>query len=145
MEVIQKLQGKQQLDAGDASTLLQFLQEQATPLLSLRSNMGSQCSQWPPSNQLHRDGSTPDQSTRQQPFDGALPSQKPSNSRRAMALTSRSEESGSLSRKGPGRQWKAGSLSGEDTRTSRSRSGDVSFNLSSMEEFPPMDLGRLVQ
>lgn len=36
MEIIQQLQRKEGLDTADASALLQFLQEQTTPILSLR-------------------------------------------------------------------------------------------------------------
>ena len=109
MEIIQSLQGKKGLDVVDASTLLQFLQEQATPVLSTRNAS--------PESKHEREHS---------------PAVKGPTSSRA------GEQSSQISAT---RVHRISTLSETEEVWSLSKSKDargLCFDLSSLEEFPPM-------
>ena len=113
MEIIQKLQGKKGLDVVDASTLLQFLQEQATPVLSTRNT-------------------SPESKDEREHSSSAAAVRGPTSSRAG-------EQSSQVS--AARRVHRISTLSETEEVWSLSKSKDargLSFDLSSLEEFPPM-------
>ena len=113
MEIIQRLQGKKGLDVVDASTLLQFLQEQATPLLSTRN-------------------ASPESKHERKHSPSAAAVRGPTSSRAG-------EQSSQIS--AARRVHRISTLSETEEVWSLSKSKDargLSFDLSSLEEFPPM-------
>ena len=138
MEVIQQLQRKEGLDAGDATTLLQFLQEQTTPILSLR-NVGVTF----PTPAVSRQQSSE--------LSGSFErrQQSPSSSVMSGTVPKTEEKGGQVSVRRTQGSVILNIASIEETEPSvvQSRGKDCSgksksFNLSSFEEFPPMGMTR---
>lgn len=112
VEIIQRLQGKKGLDVADASTLLQFLQEQATPVLSTRN-------------------ANPEFKHKQDDSPSAAAARGTTSSRGG-------DQSSQISAR---RVQRISTFSETEEAWSLSKSKDargVSFDLTSLDEFPPM-------
>ena len=113
VEIIQRLQGKKGLDVADASTLLQFLQEQATPVLSTRN-------------------SSPEFKHKQDNSPSAAAAARGTTSSRG------GDQSSQISAR---RVQRISTFSEAEEAWSLSKSKDArgaSFDLTSLDEFPPM-------